>query len=364
MDVRGQYAALLDDVKRTVCDVIDSGRYVLGPQVRAFEEELAAAVGVRHAVGVANGTDALVLSLEALGVGAGDEVITTAYTFFATAEAIAVVGATPVFVDVDPVSYDIDPRAVESAVGDRTRAVVAVHLFGQPADVGALRDIADRCGIALVEDAAQAFGATYEGRRVGSFGDVATFSFYPTKNFPAMGDGGVVTTQSAELAERIRLLRFHGSSDKRRFHMVGHNSRLDELQAAILRRFLPHVEAWNSARRQVAERYRSLGLGDALELPQEAAGRTHVYHLYVARSGSRDALQAALRQADIGAAVYYATPLHLQPVFGHLGYREGSLPETERLARDGIALPMFPTLDERRQREVVEAVRSATPAAA
>jgi dTDP-4-amino-4,6-dideoxygalactose transaminase len=362
MDVRGQYAALLEDVKRAACEVIDSGRFVLGPQVRAFEEELAAAVGASHAVGVANGTDALVLSLEALGVGAGDEVITTAYTFYATAEAIAAVGATPVFVDVDPVTYNIDPALVEAAVGERTRAVVAVHVFGQPADLGALRDLTSRCGIALVEDAAQAFGATYDGRRVGSFGDVATFSFYPTKNFPAMGDGGAVTSRSGELADRIRLLRFHGSRDKRTFHMVGHNSRLDELQAAILRRFLPHVEEWNAARRRVADRYRALGLGELLGLPEEGPSRAHVYHLYVARSDGRDEVLAALRAADIGAASYYSTPLHRQPVFAHLGYAEGSLPETERLGRQGIALPMFPTLDEERQRQVVEAVRAATRA--
>jgi dTDP-4-amino-4,6-dideoxygalactose transaminase len=364
MDIRGQYADLLDEVKQAVCDVIDSGRFILGPNMRALEDEVASAVGAGHGVAVANGTDALVLSLEALGIGRGDEVITTAYTFYATAEAVARVGATPVFADIDPRTFNLDPAAAEAAVTERTRAIVAVHLYGQPADLPALRDVASRHGLALIEDAAQAFGATVDGRGAGSFGDLATFSFFPTKNFPAFGDAGMVVSSSGDLAERVRLLRFHGSREKRRFELVGTNSRMDEIQAAVLRRFLPEVGGWNAGRRAVADRYRRLGLGDLVQLPAEAAGVEHVYHLYVVRSPARDQLARTLTAAGIGCRAYYDVPLHLQPVFAHLGYRQGDLPETERAADEGLALPMFPTLDESAQREVVAAVRAAALAAA
>ena len=364
MDIRGQYADLLDEVKRAVCDVIDSGKFILGPNMRALEEEVAAAVCAGHAVAVANGTDALVLSLEALGIGRGDEVVTTAYTFYATAEAIARVGATPVFADIDPRTFNLDPAAAEAAVTERTRAIVAVHVYGLPADLQALRDVANRHGVALVEDAAQAFGATVDGRGAGSFGDLGTFSFFPTKNFPAMGDAGMVVSGSADLAERVRLLRFHGSREKRRFELVGTNSRMDEIQAAVLRRFLPEVHGWNAARRAAADRYRRLGLGELVELPAEVAGTEHVYHLYVVRAPARDQLTRSLTAAGIGCRAYYDVPLHLQPVFAHLGYRRGDLPETERAADEGLALPMVPTLDESAQREVVAAVRAASLAAA
>ncbi|HEX5556456.1 MAG TPA: DegT/DnrJ/EryC1/StrS family aminotransferase [Gaiellales bacterium] len=364
MDIRGQYADLLDEVKRSVCEVIDSGRFILGPNMRALEEEIAAATGAGHAVAVGNGTDALVLSLEALGIGAGDEVITTAYTFYATAEAIARVGAAPVFADIDPVTFNLDPRAAEAAVTERTRAIVAVHLYGGPADMPGLREVAGRHGLALIEDAAQAFGAAVNRRGAGSLGDLATFSFFPTKNFPAFGDAGMVVSGSADLAERVRLLRFHGSREKRRFELVGTNSRMDEIQAAVLRRFLPEVAGWNAGRRAAADRYRALGLGDLVELPSEAPGARHVYHLYVVRAAARNDLARALSEAGIGCRAYYDVPLHLQPVFAHLGYRRGDLPETERASDEGLALPMFPTLDEAAQTEVVAAVRAAALAAA
>jgi dTDP-4-amino-4,6-dideoxygalactose transaminase len=364
MDIRGQYAGLLDEVKQAVCEVIDSGTFILGPNVRALEEEVASAVGAGHGVAVANGTDALVLSLEALGIGRGDEVITTAYTFYATAEAIARVGATPVFADIDPATFNLDPVTAEAAVTERTRAIVAVHVYGLPADVTALREVAGRHGLALIEDAAQAFGATVDGRAVGSFGDLATFSFFPTKNFPAFGDAGMVVSGSAELAEQVRLLRFHGSREKRRFELVGTNSRLDEIQAAVLRRFLPEVAGWNAGRRAAAARYRELGLGDLVELPGEAPATEHVYHLYVVRTHGRDELARRLAAAGVGCRAYYDVPLHLQPVFAHLGYHAGDLPQTERAAAEGLALPMSPTLAEAEQREVVAAVRAAMLAAA
>ncbi len=364
MDIRSQYADLLPEIKQAVGDVIDSGRFILGPQVRSLEEELAGEIGARHGVAVGNGTDALVLALEALGIGAGDEVVTTPYTFYATAEAIARVGATPVFADIKPDTLNLDPAAAEAAITDRTRALMVVHVFGLPADLSAFRDLADRYGLALIEDSAQAFGAACEGRQAGSVGDVATFSFYPTKNFPAMGDAGLVVTSSDELAERVRRLRFHGSRDKRIFEYVGTNSRMDEVQAAILRRFLPRVTGWNDGRRAAAARYRDLGLGELVTLPAEPAGRRHVYHLYVVRSERRDAIARGLRDAGVGAAVYYDTPLHLQPVFAALGYRAGAFPNTEQAAREGLALPMFPTLTEAQQVEVVDAVRAALVAAA
>jgi dTDP-4-amino-4,6-dideoxygalactose transaminase len=364
MDIRGQYAALLPEIKQAVADVIESGRFILGPNGRALEEEIAASIGAGHAVGVANGTDALVIGLEALGIGHGDEVITTPFTFYATAEAIARVGATPVFADIDPATFNLDPAAAEAAVTERTRAVMVVHVFGQPADMGAFRDLCDRHGLALIEDAAQAFGASYEGRGAGSVGDLATFSFFPTKNFPAMGDAGMVVSSSGELAERVRMLRFHGSRDKRSFEYIGVNSRLDEIQAAILRRFLPEVDGWNDGRRSVAARYGQLGLGELVGLPVEAPGRRHIYHLYVVRSDRRDALVRGLRDAGIGVNTYYDTPLHLQPVFAHLGHREGSFPEAERAGRETLALPMFPTLTDGQQHEVVDAVRAACQAAA
>jgi dTDP-4-amino-4,6-dideoxygalactose transaminase len=364
MDIHGQYADLLPDVKAAVNDVIDSGRFILGPQVRGFEDEMASALGTAHAVGVANGTDALLLALEALGIGDGDEVITTPYTFFATIEAIARVGATPVFADIRPDTMNLDCDAVEAAITDRTRAILVVHIFGQPVDLGAYRELADRHGLALIEDAAQAFGAAYEGRAAGSVGDVATFSFFPTKNLPAFGDGGAVATSNGDLADRIRLLRFHGSRDKRTFEQIGVNSRLDELQAAILRLFLPHLDGWNDGRRAAAARYAELGLGELVQLPGEAPGARHIYHLYVARSPQRDAIVRRLREAEIGATVYYEVPMHLQPVFAHLGYRPGQFPVAEAASREGFALPMFVTLTEDQQREVVEAVRSVARAAA
>jgi dTDP-4-amino-4,6-dideoxygalactose transaminase len=364
MDIRGQYEQLLPDIKQLVCDVIDSGRFILGPNVRALEEEIAAEIGYGHAVAVANGTDALELGLNALGVGPGDEVVTTAYTFYATAEAIARTGATPVFADIDPETLCLDPAAAEAAITDRTRAVIPVHIYGQPADLAGFRQLADRHGIALIEDAAQAFGATHEGYQAGSYGDIATFSFFPTKNLPAMGDAGMAIAASEEVADRLRMLRFHGSRDKRVFECVGVNSRLDEMQAAILRRLLPEVGGWNEHRRAAAARYAELGLGDLVQLPAEATGRTHVYHLYVVRSHHREQLQTRLKEAGVASAVYYATPLHRQPVFAHLGYREGQLPVTDAAARDGLALPMFPTISEAQQREVVDAVRAAAPAAA
>ncbi|TML65871.1 MAG: DegT/DnrJ/EryC1/StrS family aminotransferase [Actinobacteria bacterium] len=329
--------------------VLDGGRFILGPEVRAFEDEAAAFLGVPQTIGVANGTDAISLVLNALGIGAGDEVICPAFTFYATAEPIAQRGAVPVFADVDPVTLNLDPADAARRVTERTKAILPVHLFGRPAPLGELTGL----GMPVVEDAAQAFGA--EG--IATTGVASTFSFYPTKNLGALGDGGLVSVTDEELGERIRLLRFHGSRDKRDFQLVGYNSRLDELQAAALRVFLPHVAEWNRLRREAALRYAELGLGELVELPPDD-GR-HVYHLFVVRTPERDRVRAALDEAGIGCASYYVTPLHLQPALAYLGYEAGSLPETERASRENLALPLWPGIEPAAQERVVGAVRSA-----
>jgi dTDP-4-amino-4,6-dideoxygalactose transaminase len=352
VDVRAQLAPFRDELLVRLAGVVDSGRYILGPNVAAFEREAADFLGAGDAVGVANGTDAIVLVLDALGIGPGDEVVCPAFTFYASAEAIARTGATPVFADVDPRTLNLDPADVAARVTPRTKAILAVHLFGRPCSLDGLPD-----GIPVVEDAAQAFGATLGGRRAGSFGRAATFSFFPTKNLFCLGDGGLVATGDEELADRVRLLRFHGSRDKRDFEAVGYNSRLDELQAAALRLFLPQLDAWNAARRDAALRYAELGLGELCELPDDEPG--HVYHMYVVRTPERDRVAAALAVAGIGHASYYTTPLHLQPVFRRLGGADGDLPETERAAADNLALPLWAGITAGQQEEVVAAVRAA-----
>jgi dTDP-4-amino-4,6-dideoxygalactose transaminase len=360
MDPSAQWASVAERVKARIGEVVDSGRFILGPLVREAETELAARVGAAHGVGVANGTDALVIALQALGLEPGDEVICPAYTFYATAEAIVQAGGVPVFVDVRSDTLCVDPEAVEAAITPRTRGLLPVHLFGHPADMPALRAIADRNDLFVLEDAAQAFGAALGDTACGAFGDAATFSFFPTKNLPAFGDGGLITTSDAGVEERSRILRFHGSKDKVTFERVGFNSRLDELQAAVLLELAPLVDGWNARRAEAAARYASLGLGELMELPAVAPGARHIYHLYVARSPQRDELVGELNRRGVSAAVYYGHPLHLQPVFEHLGYREGSLPVTEQAAREGLALPMFPTIDAGQQAEVVDAVRAAS----
>jgi dTDP-4-amino-4,6-dideoxygalactose transaminase len=349
VDVKAQYAPLLPELRERFDAVLESGRLVFGPEVEAFEEEAAAFLGVPHAIGVANGTDALVLALEALGVGRGDEVVCPAFTFYATAEAIARVGGTPVFADIDATTLNLDPEDVAARITPRTKAIVAVHLFGRPA---LLADLAS-LGLPIVEDAAQAFGA--EG--IATTGVCSTFSFFPTKNLFALGDGGLVTCLEDGAAERVRLLRFHGSRDKVTFELVGTNSRLDALQAAALRVFLPHLARWNATRREAAARYAELGLGDLVELPRDEPG--HVYHMYVVRSERRAEIAAALQEAGIASASYYARPLHLQPALAHLGWAPGSLPETERAGAENLALPMWGTIGADEQERVVETVRAA-----
>ena len=353
VDVKAQYEPLLPRLREAIEGVLVAGEFILGPNVAAFEREAAAYLGVRESVGVANGTDALVLVLDALSVGAGDEVICPAFTFYATAEAIARRGATPVFADVDAQSMNLDPEDVSARITDRTRAVIAVHLFGRPAPLAEL----NRLGVPVIEDAAQAFGSPDIARS----GVASTFSFYPTKNLFCMGDGGLISTDDEELAERVRRLRFHGSRDKVDFELIGYNSRLDELQAAILRVFLAELDHWVALRREAAGRYTELGLGTACELPEDETG--HAYHLFVCRSPERDRIRAALKAEGIGSGMYYTTPLHLQPALAELGYGRGSLPVTEQLAQDNFSVPLWAGIGSAEQERVVSVVQAAAPVA-
>jgi dTDP-4-amino-4,6-dideoxygalactose transaminase len=349
IDVKAQYAPLIPELREAIDRVLENGQFVFGPNVTAFEEEAARYLDVRETVGVGNGTDAIVLVLNALEIGPGDEVICPAFTFYATAEAVARVGATPVFADIDPETLNLDVARVAERITPRTRAIMPVHLFGRPAPLAELAAL----GPPLIEDAAQAFGSP----EIAKTGVASTFSFYPTKNLFGLGDGGLIAVDDPELAERLRMLRFHGSKAKRIFEYIGTNSRLDEIQAAALRIFLRQLDSWTSLRREAAERYRRLGLGELCHVPDDQPG--HVYHLFVSRSEQRDEIRRALTAASIGSADYYLPPLHLQPALRYLGYREGDLPETERAARENFSVPLWAGISEEQQARVVETVRAA-----
>jgi dTDP-4-amino-4,6-dideoxygalactose transaminase len=349
VDVKAQYAPLIPELKEAFSRALDSGRFIFGPEVEAFEREAAEYLGVDETIGVANGTDALVLALDALGIGEGDEVICPAFTFYATAEAIARRGARPVFADIDPVTLNLDPNQVERVLTARTAAIMPVHLFGRPAAIEEFR----RFELPIVEDAAQAFGSHGIATSV-----VSTFSFFPSKNLFALGDGGLIAVNDAEVAERLRMLRFHGSRAKKDFEYVGYNSRLDAIQAAALRIFLPHLDEWTRLRREGAARYAELGLGEIAELPQDEPG--HVYHMYALRSPERDRLAEALTAAEIGCNVLYSTPLHLQPALAYLGYGPGDLPETERAGRENLCLPLWGGITLEQQERVADVLRKAS----
>ena len=341
----------LDEAARRA---LRSGWYILGPELEAFEAEFAAYHGAAHAVGVANGTDAIELALRAAGIGPGDEVITVSHTAVATVCAIERAGATPVMVDIDEASYTIDPRAAEAALTPRTRALVPVHLYGQPADLPPLLALAERHNLALIEDCAQAHGARWNGRPVGTFGRAGAFSFYPTKNLGALGDAGAVITDDAELAARLRRLRHYGQVSRYEHLERGQNSRLDELQAALLRVKLAHLDEHNRTRRALAERYNATLTGVATPVVRPEA--EHAFHLYVVRSPRRDALIAALGRTGIGTLIHYRTPVHLQPAYSDLGYGAGSLPVTERIVREIVSLPLFVGLTEAEVDAVAQAV--------
>jgi dTDP-4-amino-4,6-dideoxygalactose transaminase len=355
---RAAIEPLVPEIAERQRAVLESGRYILGPEVEAFESEFAGFVGAEHCVGLANGTDALEIGLRALGVGPGDEVVVPAFTFFATAEAVVVLGATPVFCDVDPVTWCMTAETAEPAIGERTRALVPVHIFGNPAPVPELLELAAPRGIRVLEDAAQAHGAELGGRNAGALGDAAAFSFFPSKNLGGFGDGGALTTDDAGVAEAARLLRTRGSKDKRTFSEVGYNSRLDELQAAGLRVLLPHLPEWIEARRRAARGYLEAGLADLAPVQSETAGGRSAWHILAIAPPQRDRIVAVLADAEIEARPYYETPLYRQPALERWAPPE-PLPETERICSEVLALPMGAALPEGAPAEVVGAIRSA-----
>ena len=356
VDLKAQYATLKDEVADAIRGVLESTQFIGGEAVASFERDFAAYCQVPYARGVASGTDALHLALRALGVGHGDEVITTAHTFIATAAAIVATGAQPVFVDIDPDTHTIDPRMIERALTSRTKAIVPVHLFGQPADMGPIKDIARRRGLFVIEDAAQAHGAEYQGIRTGALGDVACFSFYPGKNLGAYGDGGAVTTNNAAIAERIERLRDHGRTTHYHHAEVGFNSRLDALQAAGLQVKLRHLVEWNEHRRRAAEWYTAELRHPGIKTPFVRTGSTHVYHLYVITTNERDAMRKRLDEVGVASGIHYPLPLHLQPAFAYLGYKQGDLPYCEAMAARSLSLPMFPELTRDQVRRIAATV--------
>jgi dTDP-4-amino-4,6-dideoxygalactose transaminase len=361
LDLKAQYAPLRDDILAAITRVCDSQRFVGGPEIEALEKELADAIGARHAIGVSSGTDALLLALMALGVGPGDEVITTSYSFFATAGCVARLGARPVFVDIDAATFNLDPSGLESACSDRTRAIIPVHLFGLVAEVEPIARVARGRGIPMVEDAAQAIGARRHHRAAGTFGTIGCFSFYPSKNLGAFGDAGLMTTHDDELARRVRLLRNHGEEPKYVHKAVGGNFRLDALQAAVLRVKARHLASWTDARRHNAKRYRELmietGVDRHVRLPVEPPDCFHTYNQFIIRTEERDRLRAHLQSRGVETEIYYPVPLPLQECFASLGHRPGEFPQAERAARETLALPIYGELTEDQLRIVVGAVR-------
>jgi dTDP-4-amino-4,6-dideoxygalactose transaminase len=350
---------LRGELDAAIARVLDSKHFILGPEVEAFEGELAAYVGAQHALGVANGTEALTIALRALGIGPGDDVVVPSFTFYASAEAIPPTGARPVFCDVDPETFTVTAETVRAAMTRDTKAVIAVHLFGNVAPVAEIEAL----GVPVIEDAAQSLGSKGAGGRPGSLGTIATLSFYPSKNLGAFGDGGAVLTRDAQLADRITMLRFHGSRDKVTYEQVGYNSRLDELQAAILRVQLPHLDAWADHRREAARWYADAGLGEWAQLPRPTAGADPAWHLYVIRSEHSEALERALPEAGVGARSYYRVPVHRQPAMANLGTGV-SLPGTDQAAREHLAIPISAAITREQVSEVVGAIARCASAAA
>jgi dTDP-4-amino-4,6-dideoxygalactose transaminase len=357
LDLSEQYHELKQEILTNLDKVMSSSRFILGDNVKKLENDVADYSDVQYGVGVANGSDALHIALQACGVQTGDEVITTPFTFFATAGAIARAGATPVFVDIDPVTFNIDPSKIEDAITEKTKAIIPVHLYGQIADMDPIIEIAKKHNLYIVEDSAQSIGATYKGRKTGSLGDICCFSFFPTKNLGAYGDAGMVVTNNEDFAEKMRVIRVHGSKPKYYHHVLGYNSRLDELQAAVLNVKFPHLNNWIEKRRNHAQLYTELlnkGLGDQIVTPVEKDGNFHVFHQYTIRVSEREKLQAFLKEQGIETMVYYPLPLHVQPVFKELGYKEGDFPISEKAAKEVISLPMFPELKNEQIEYVVE----------
>lgn len=363
LDLQAQYQPIRDEVLAAITRVCDSQRFIGGAEVEGLERELAARLTVKDAVGVSSGTDALLAAMMAVNIGPGDEVVTSTYSFFATAGCIARLGATPVFVDIDPVTYNLDPDALQGAMTPRTKAIIPVHLYGCSADMDRILAVAARAGVAVIEDAAQAIGALYKGQPVGGWGTLGCFSFFPSKNLGAFGDGGLVTTNAPALAHRLRLIRNHGMEPRYYHHFVGANFRLDALQAAVLRVKHQYLARWTEARRRNADRYRALfasleGEG-RIGLPVEPVGCYHIYNQFVVRLHERDKVKAALEARHIGCEIYYPVPFHLQQCFAGLGYRKGQFPHAERAADETLALPIYGELTEAQQQHVVDAIAGA-----
>ncbi|WP_339060560.1 DegT/DnrJ/EryC1/StrS family aminotransferase [Tepidibacillus marianensis] len=358
LDLSEQYQNLKEEIHQALEQVMSSSRFILGDNVKKLERDIADYSQVAYGIGVANGSDALHISLLACGIEAGDEVITTPFTFFATAGSIARIGAKPVFVDISPKTFNIDPTLIEEKITDKTKAIIPVHLYGQAVDMDPIREIAQKHHLLIIEDAAQAIGAEYKGERVGELGDMACFSFFPTKNLGAYGDAGMIVTNNEELAEKIRVIRVHGSKPKYYHHVLGYNSRLDEMQAAILNVKFPHLNEWSELRRKNAAFYSQL-LADIDEVitPYEVENSYHIYHQYTIRVKERDQLQAYLKEQGVQTMIYYPMPLHVQPVFSDLGYKEGDFPESEQAAKEALSLPMFPELKKEQQEYIVDKIR-------
>ena len=361
LDLKAQYDPLRREILDAITRVCDSQRFIHGPEVEGLEREIEAYLGVQHAIGMSSGTDAVLAALMAMGIGPGDEVVTSTYSFFATAGCVSRLGARPVLVDIDPATFNLDPDAAVAAITPRTRAIVPVHLFGQSADLMPIINAGVRHNVPVIEDAAQAIGAKYHDHSVGGIGAIGCFSFFPSKNLGAFGDGGIVTTNDAGLAHQLRLLRNHGMEPKYYHHIIGGNFRLDALQAAVLRIKLPHLDAWTAGRQRNAARYRALfadaGLSGTLRLPVEASERTHIYNQFVIRVPERDRLKAHLDAAGIGTEIYYPIPFHLQKCFASLGYAPGAFPEAETAAKDSLAVPIYPELTEAQQAAIVDTIK-------
>jgi len=362
LDLKAQYTPLRAELLDAVTRVCDSQRFIHGPEVEGLERELAAYLGIHHAIGMSSGTDAVLAALMAIGIGPGDEVVTSTYSFFATAGCVVRLGARPVLVDIEPDTFNVDTQAAIAAITPRTRAIIPVHLFGQSADLMPIINAAAKADIPVIEDAAQAIGATYHDRAVGSFGAIGCFSFFPSKNLGGFGDGGLTTSNDSGLARQLRLLRNHGMEPKYFHHFVGGNFRLDAMQAAVLRVKLPHLASWTAGRQRNAARYRQMfddtKLTDVVRLPVHAPNRSHIYNQFVIRVPDRDRLKAHLDDHSIGTEVYYPVPFHLQKCFASLGYNAGEFPHAELAARESLALPIYAELTEAQQAAVVDAIKS------
>ena len=357
LDLQAQYLTIKEEINEAIQNVLDSSVYILGPQMKTLEKEIAAFCGTKEAVAVANGTDALVLTLKAFGIGPGDEVITTPFTFFASAETIAQVGATPVFVDIDPVTLNMDLTQLEGKITPKTKAIIPVHIFGQMVDVEKIMEIASRHDLKVIEDAAQAIGAEYRGKKAGSIGHASTFSFFPTKNLGAYGDAGMIVTNDEDLAAQLRMLRFHGCKIKYYHDEIGYNSRLDELQAAILRVKLRYLNVWNEGRREKAKMYDQLLADAAVQIPGRDPQALPIYHLYVLRTEDRSAIMERLKAGGVANAIYYPVPLHLQKAFRDLGYKVGDFPVAEKACEQALAIPCYPELSFEHQQEIAAIVK-------